>query len=223
LHTRKRFLDLHSVWDNSLIAKAIRLTPAKYTQPIAAPALESSLRGAIYDPYIRRIVWEGLGVKTHKARWSSETNSWLDCPGASSSASSASSDWEQHDEIEFVHGEAVVVLVPAVTAPRKKKPQPGGGPPSTSDSDTLCPYAWGAPIHALNCGVVWPPALDNPEFDTHTHDDDDASSLARGKYLELDTPEYTGKIEKDWVVEKLLAQGGVRLAGVLTAIFAPQQ
>jgi hypothetical protein len=45
-----------------LIAKAIRLTPANYTSPILAPVLEDTLRGAIYDPYIRRIVWEGLGV-----------------------------------------------------------------------------------------------------------------------------------------------------------------
>lgn len=110
------------------------------------------------------------------------------------------------------------------TAPRKKpKPKPGNGPPSTSDSDTLCPYAWGAPVHALNCGVVWPPELDNPEFATHDDDDASASVAGKGKYLELDTPEYSGKIEKDWVVEKLLAQGGVRLAGILNAIFAPQQ
>ena len=34
--------DLHSVWDNSLIAKAIRLTPNNYTRPIPLPALESS-------------------------------------------------------------------------------------------------------------------------------------------------------------------------------------
>jgi hypothetical protein len=215
VRARATISDLHSVWDSSLIAKAIRLTPAKYTRPIPAPAVESSLRGAIYDPYIRRIVWEGFGVNNRKARWSSETNSWLDCPASSSSSQSVAADLE--------HGQQAPqeVLVPA-TAPRKK-PHPGGGPPSTSDSDTLCPYAWGAPIHALNCGVVWPPQLDNPEFDTHTHYDDDGTSLARGKYLELDTPEYSGKIEKDWVVEKLLAQGGVRLAGVLTAIFAQQQ
>ena len=36
----------------------------------------------------------------------------------------------------------------------------------------------------------------------------------------LDTPEYAGQIEKDWVIEKLLAQGGLRLAGVLNAVFS---
>ena len=116
------------------------------------------------------------------------------------------------------------MLAPA-TAPRKKpKPGPGSGPPSTSDSDTLCPYAWGAPVHALNCGVVWPKELDNPEFATYADEDDASASVPRkGKYLELDTPAYSGKIESDWVIEKLLAQGGVRLAGILNAIFAPQQ
>jgi hypothetical protein len=202
--------DLHSVWDNSLIAKAIRLTPAKYGQPIAAPALESSFRGAIYDPYVRRIVWEGLGVDKRKARWSAEADSWLSCPATQSA------DWEHDGDVQVPPPQEV--LVPA-TAPRKKpKPGPGNGPPSTSDSDTLCPYAWGAPIHALNCGVVWPPELDSPEFATH----DDASASVAGKYPELDTPEYSGKIESDWVIEMLLAQGGVRLAGILNAIFAPQ-
>jgi hypothetical protein len=46
---------------------------------------------------------------------------------------------------------------------------------------------------------------------------------AGGGLPELDKPEYSGKIEDDWVIEKLLAQGGVRLAGILNAIFAPQR
>ena len=44
---------------------------------------------------------------------------------------------------------------------------------------------------------------------------------ASNHYLELDTPEYSGAIAKAWVVEKLLAQGGIRLAAVLNEIFAP--
>lgn len=38
--------------------------------------------------------------------------------------------------------------------------------------------------------------------------------------LELDTPEYTGYIAKNFVVEKLLAQAGIRMAGVLNYLFA---
>jgi len=82
------------------------------------------------------------------------------------------------------------------------------GPPATSDSDVLCPHAWAAPIHKLNCDVVWTAELDSPSGD---------------ELPQLDKPEYSGKIEDGWVVEKLLAQGGVRLAGILNAIFAPQK
>ncbi|KAI0290981.1 S1/P1 nuclease-domain-containing protein [Russula brevipes] len=187
----KRPTNLHSVWDNSLIAKAIRLTPANYTRPIRAPVLEDTLRGAIYDPYIRRIVWEGLGVDRHRGLWTSEAGSWLACPAP---AAHQSAPEEQQ----------------VLAGPRKPKPKPrpGNGPPATSDSDVLCPHAWAAPIHKLNCDVVWTAELDSP---------------SDGELPQLDKPEYSGKIEDGWVVEKLLAQGGVRLAGILNAIFAPQR
>ena len=42
-----------------------------------------------------------------------------------------------------------------------------------------------------------------------------------GKYLQLDTPEYAGVIHDQWIIERLLAQGGIRLAGVLNYLFAP--
>ncbi|KAI0297933.1 phospholipase C/P1 nuclease domain-containing protein, partial [Russula brevipes] len=103
-----RSTNLHSVWDSLLIAKAVRLTPANYTSPIRAPVLEDTLRGAIYDPYIRRIVWEGLGVDPHRGRWTSEAT----------------------------------LLAKLLS---------GNGAPATSDSDVLCPHAWAAPVHKLNC------------------------------------------------------------------------
>ena len=199
------------------------MTPAKYSKPIRAPALESSLRGAIYDPYVRRIYWEGLGKDQQSGRWGSEADSWLSCPPAPT----------QLLELEPQPQE---VLVGAATAPRRK-PRLGSGPPATSDSDTLCPYAWAEPIQALNCAVVWPAGLDDPQFATHGADDevevefDEVGTWAVGvavgaprkEYLELDTPEYSGQIESDWIIEKLLMQGGVRLAGILNAVFAPQQ
>jgi len=217
VHWDNRAMKFHAVWDNALIAKAIRLTPAKYSKPIRAPTLESSLRGAIYDPYVRRIYWEGLGKDQQSGRWGSEVDSWLSCPPA--------------PEFEFTPMQLELeqpqqVLMGAATAPRKKPKKGGSGPPTTSDSDTLCPYAWAEPIQALNCGVVWPAELDDPQFATHADDEEDdafAGRAPRKEYLELDTPEYSGQIEKDWLVEKLLMQGGVRLAGILNAIFAPPQ
>ncbi|KAG6808837.1 hypothetical protein H0H87_012497, partial [Tephrocybe sp. NHM501043] len=37
---------------------------------------------------------------------------------------------------------------------------------------------------------------------------------------QLDTPEYAGAIKNDLVIEKLLAQAGIRLAAVLNWLFA---
>jgi len=200
VHWDNRVTNLHSVWDNSLIAKAIRLTPQNYSRPLRLPALESSFRGAIYDPYIRRIIWEGMGPGHVAGRWGSEADSWISCPRPGDTESAVDAEWAPPQEV-------------LAAAPRKPKPGPGHGPPGTSDSDILCPYAWGAPVHKLNCEVVWPAELDQPETE---------GRAPRRDYLELDTPKYAGNIEKKMIVEKLLAQAGVRLAGILNHIFAAQ-
>jgi hypothetical protein len=165
------------------------------------PAVESALRGAIYDPYVRRVVWEGIGVGKGHGRWESEADSWLSCDKGHKS---------------FIHGGQVQPAQEVLFAGKPGRPRKGAGPPETSDTDTLCPYAWAAPIHALNCAIVWPPELDNP---------DSAAPLGgpRRDYLELDTDKYSGHIEKEWIIEKLLASAGVRLAGILNNIFLPQQ
>jgi hypothetical protein len=170
------------------------LTPKNYTRPVALPTVESSLQGAIYDPYVRRIVWEGLGSDQVSGRWGSEADSWLKCPRPRKSA--VDTPWP-------------LQVLQEILAPRKPKPGPGSGPPLTSDTATVCPYAWGAPIHKLNCEIVWPPVLDNPDPDED--------------YPHLDTPEYSGKIAREWIVEKLLMQAGVRLAGILNHIFSAEQ
>lgn len=74
-----------------------------------------------------------------------------------------------------------------------------------TDDNIICPYAWAQPMHQLNCEIIWPLELDDPE---------------REGYLELDTPEYTGKIREEWIVEKQLAMGGIRLAAILNYLFA---
>ncbi len=172
------------------------MTPQNYSSPINLPTLESSFRGAIYDPYIRRIVWEGLGSGHVAGRWGSEADSWISCPPSPLLESAVRAQQE------------------ILAAPRKPKSGAGRGPPQTSDSDLICPYAWSAPIHKLNCEIVWPPELDEPET---------KGRAPRREYLELDTPKYAGDIEKKWIVEKLLAQAGVRLAGILNHIFAQKQ
>jgi len=215
-----RNTNLHSVWDTSIIAKLLRTTSHNYSQPLPVPALESALRGAIYDRFVRRIVWEGVGVGRGDARWESEADSWLECPSSSSSS-------------QF--GPQLVLAAPS-------RPHRSGvdGPPGTSDSGTLCPYAWAAPIHQLNCDIVWPADLNlsardddaDAPADEHHHCGSAsveeemrewawAESSRKGHYPEVDTPEYVGRVEREWVIEKLLAQGGVRLAGILNGLFAP--
>src|SRR5262249_43039498 len=102
-----------------------------------------------------------------------------------------------------------------------------------TDDDKLCPYHWAKPIHQLNCDIVWPKELDEPPYsqrqsvspEENCHfpeleaESDDLESQAR-IYLELDTPEYSGLIADEWIIEKLLAMAGVRLAGILNYLFA---
>lgn len=80
--------------------------------------------------------------------------------------------------------------------------------PSDTDDGTVCPWAWAQPVNHLNCDWVWPKELDEPPYDE-----------PQGPLLELDTDEYSGRITQGWVVEKLLAQAGLRLAAILNSIF----
>jgi hypothetical protein len=114
----------------------------------------------------------------------------------------------------------------------------GGDVARETDDDTLCPYHWAQPIQELNCEFVWPKALDEPPYNDVTQlESSDFESLvdhaeediyfgeesvdARKKiYLELDIPEYAGVISKRMLVEKLLAQAGIRLAAVINWLFA---
>lgn len=233
--------DLHSLWDGLLIAKALRTIPLNYTRPLPIPAIENNLRGAIYDPYIRKVMWEGIGVGMYgggrEGRWEEEVEGWLDCPISPSSSHAAQTAGVLSQLVQTVK-QAFLSL-----APRRGHQ----GPPQTTDDAIICPYAWAQPIHQLNCDLVWPKELDDPQYRDAAHANDvredidcrhassaddevralnlDASSAPRrdnpGHYLELDTPKYAGRIEREWVVEKLLAQGGIRLAGVLNQIFAP--
>ena len=193
----ERFVDLHSVWDNNLIAKALRMTPRNYSRPLPVPAVEDSLRGAIYDSYVRRIIWEGVGVGQGTGRWETEADSWLSCP--------------DHKLVPAQESPQAVLAGGRPRAPKWR------GPPETSDTDIICPHAWAAPAYALNCDIVWPAELDKPSASA------EEARRPRGDYLELDTREYTGRIEKEWIVEKQLAMAGVRLAGMLNYIFLPQQ
>lgn len=208
-----RVTNLHSLWDSLLIAQRLRTLPMNYTRPLPLPGVEDNLRGTIYDPYIRRLVWEGiLGKYEH------ELSSWLTCPAPERLRVLPLPKWQR--VLLWLFG---------------SKSKDGG---LDVDDEFLCPYHWARPIHSLNCEIVWPAELDQPPYnrisytdvdrsghldeDTFFVDMDDPKSTARRKnsYLELDTPQYAGRIRHEWIVEKLLAQGGIRLAAVLNWLFA---
>jgi hypothetical protein len=62
----------------------------------------------------------------------------------------------------------------------------------------------------LNCDIIWPPELDEQDYDL----------LQPHQYLELDTPAYSGRMAKEWIVEQVLSMGGIRLAATLNYLFA---
>lgn len=207
---------MHSLWDGLLIAKALRTVPLNYSYPIPGPYsrhIEYSLRDTIYDSYVRRIMWEGIGGK-----WNDEMFDWVACPPHASTEVARESTpgiWQQ-----------VLSFWNQLTAT---------SPGDETDDETMCPYYWAQPIHTLNCDVVWPKELDEPPYNNgtaphstshshascdHEHEDDSSvSSPAPSPYLELDTPSYSGRISDEWIIERLMAQAGIRLAGILNWIF----
>ncbi|KAF9525760.1 S1/P1 nuclease [Crepidotus variabilis] len=163
--------DLHQVWDNDILEKLISRTPSNYTKPLPQVKVESALQGNKYDPFIRRIVWQGI-----LSTWQSDTVGWLGCGSSTSSG-----------DTDFISTQQDVMTAGVTIDP---------------DTPFVCPHFWAQPIHQLNCDIAWIPDFDDKKID------------------ELDTPAYFGKIEKQFVVEKLLAQGGIRLAGLLNFVFS---
>jgi hypothetical protein len=194
--------DLHTLWDSGLIAKQIRTVPPKYNQPLPSPQIEGALRGTIYDAYVRRIMWEGV-----LGRWRDTTDEWMTCPAVPSTTPTP----EMEIEMESSWTQTVIDYFGLGALMMGSE---GGA--AEWDTATVCPYAWATKLHDLNCELVWPSALDEPS--------PSSSLFAPGlPLLELDTPEYSGVIAKEMVLERLLAMGGLRLAGILNGIFADEE
>ncbi|KEP50031.1 S1/P1 nuclease [Rhizoctonia solani 123E] len=224
-----RITNLHSVWDGRLIAQSIRTLP-NYTIPLPThptPSLppgaiarnrqiESALHGAIYDPYVRWIVLEGI-----YGWWSDDIEEWTSCPQFNSalrapvspaSPKSFGGLVEPEEDRQFIirgsHAGQTVFTPKAQTK----------GVPFEDPTDVpVCPYHWAAPIHTLNCDFIWPANLTSP------HDPNHPGPTPAKDLIELDTPEYAGRIRKDKVIEKLMALGGLRLAGVLNELLGSEE
>lgn len=224
--------DLHSVWDNRLLAKALRTVPRNYTHPLPISRIEDALRGTIYDPYVRKIMHEGV-----LDRFEEDIDGWLACPSLDDGDDSKARMYPPAEKLQ----QLPIVAATLATKKGGMKRPPAGLPPT--DDNIICPYAWAAPLHQLNCDIIWPPELDEfastyfPESgeDVHDHDhdhdhehEDNNVDLTiniedfnnDNSYLELDTPEYAGRIEKEFLMEQLLAMGGIRLAAILNYLFA---
>ena len=144
-------------------------------------------------------MWEGTLNK-----WEDEIDDWLSCPASTPESSvvvEPEGTWQK-----------VLSGLGSFNSLFKRH-----GVEINPDGDVVCPYYWSQPLNALNCDIAWPKQL------TLKESGGSESSLEDTAQLELDTPEYAGVIEKRMLLEKLLAQGGIRLAGVLNYLFADQE
>ena len=141
-------------------------------------------------------MWEGVLNK-----WADDIDGWLSCSDPTSKSSVVAepeSTWQK--------------VLSSFNALFMKK-----GVEINPDGDVVCPYYWSRPLSYLNCDIVWPKQMALMESGGNE------SSLTTTDWPQLDTPEYAGVIEKRMLLEELLAQGGVRLAGVLNYLFADQE
>ncbi|KZP17530.1 phospholipase C/P1 nuclease, partial [Athelia psychrophila] len=174
-----RHTNLHSLWDGLLIAQRLRTLSSNYTLPLLIPEIEFNLRGAIYDPYVRRVMWEGI-----MGRWKGEVQQWLLCPSPEPAFPAAG------------NGGMLQTVMGMFRRNRN-------------------------PINVMNCDFIFPKALDERPYRARYHDADhlghdrcskteheDEARAADVPYLELDTPEYAGRIKDEFVIEKLIVQGG---------------
>jgi hypothetical protein len=160
------------------------------------------LTGAIFDPWVRFIVKEGI-----RGWWREESLLWAACPEDGDPFPRNSTGGfvaAFKNAVEVVVASMPYALQRAVISTGLVTP-PGFTTALESGDRFLpvCPFTWSKPIHELNCKYVWPPHLETGHW----------------PLVELDTPEYWGKLKQDKVVEKLLAMGGIRLAAVLNSIF----
>lgn len=84
--------------------------------------------------------------------------------------------------------------------------------PNRWDDSFVCPHYWSKPIQTLNCELVWPAEFDHPPHPPEPQ-----------PIIELNTPEYAGKIRKDRVIEKLIAQAAIRMAAILNGLFLDEE
>ena len=186
--------------------------------------IESSLLGAIFDPYVRFIVWEGI-----RRWWIKDLPDWLGCPHTgdpyphSTQADIPASSPAIMHTLKSASSFVMALLPPTwSTFASLAYPIPLSEtdnfhaqmmaitPDSVANSGRnmtfpACPYTWAKPLHKINCDLAWP-----AEY-TGIHGD---------PLIELDTERYLGRIGMEKTVEKLLAMAGLRLAKIVNEALA---
>ncbi|BGP57723.1 hypothetical protein JCM8202v2_005370 [Rhodotorula sphaerocarpa] len=203
-----RRTNMHSLWDGLLIARALRETN-NYTKPLPSQQIEDALTGRIYDPYVRLLLWEGV-----RSWWRDALPTWLSC---------ALAGFKQGDD----------ATVPSSTRSDAQlaflDPGAGGTQRRTGDGDgdVICPFVWASETHRTTCALGFPANYDDDHYSVSTTDsaiesDEGDGSNGFGRLLEVggQSPFYR-KIRDTKAVERLLVQGGLRLAATLNTIFAP--
>ena len=172
-------LDLHSLWVGLLIAQRIRTLP-NYTMPLpTSPTpstppsvivrnrqIEAALHGAIYDPYVRWIVLEGI-----YGWWSDDLEEWTTCPKSSAMTKPAVSPVPATSFGGLVEpqGDGILGMLKALLSGQSvMSTEDQVAPPFEDPEDVpVCPYHWAAPIHELNCAFIWPANLTSPHDPEH--------------------------------------------------------
>ncbi|KAE8537859.1 hypothetical protein D1P53_005920 [Cryptococcus gattii VGV] len=218
--------NLHSVWDSGIITKNIREL-SNYTSPLPSKYIEGCLPGAIFDPYVRWIVWEGI-----RLWWRDEVNSWISCPvtgdpyphsSQTSIPPSASTIIKDHFRsaasfaLSLLPGRlsalAELSFALPVTETANFEDQALALTPKILAAKEVnmtfpsCPYHWISPIHQLNCDIIWPKNYTGRPNET---------------LIELDTDEYLGEIGRQKILERMMAMAGLRLAKVLNEALAEE-
>jgi hypothetical protein len=251
VHFDGRLTNLHSVWDGQLIAKAIRTTPQKYLHPLPYPHIEHVLRGAIYDSYIRRIMAEGLlgAWKEDFKSWLQcpkrappgsllqKVMTYWSGGAASNKRVDPGEEFDDEHICPFYWAEpthelncefiwpAAIDETPYNDHSRRSLDSRAHSHHHAHEHDHHAHSHSSVEDEIAQLAEPW--ELNEDGFYTAggrppRHRPSTPPPPPHHRYLELDTPEYAGVVAKRMIIEKLLAQAGIRLAGILNMIFAEE-
>lgn len=177
------------------------------------------MTGRIYDPYIRLLLWEGV-----RSWWRAALPAWLSC--GASRAEAAYTIGSHTEQLAFASSDT-----PAE---------------SRSISEVVCPFVWASETHKTTCALGFPANYDDELADSMLDLSQEDDVEIEGRLLEVggNSPFYRkirgasiacsdcslsartlmtdiGLYTDTKAVERLLVQGGLRLAATLNTVLGP--